>query len=229
MPQFSANMTVRRLTICETEQGGYPLSPCATKQRASCSLQRQPAICLKGPVKIQNMRDYSNMWMKPWGRGVPALCLRPLGLQGNANVISGSAALDPNPPPCCPAASLCRAGCADDGNRPAGSGAGRPARTEADAAARARSAAWPPLSCRPHGDRRERLSRAARYFVMASAQDPQDVYLQDSAGRAGIGGRCRSGGGHGRTVCSTRIAPTELAGFAPRTACRAEDWQGWST
>ncbi len=68
---------------------------------------------------------------------------------------------------------------------------------------------------------------AARYFVMASAQDPQDVYLQDSA----LVALASAGDVDQAVAMAERLfdedRPTELAGLLRRAQLvRAEDWQG---
>ena len=68
---------------------------------------------------------------------------------------------------------------------------------------------------------------AARYFVQASAHDPQDVYLQDSA----LVALASSGEVERAAVMAERLfleeRPTELAGLLRRAQLiRAEDWQG---
>lgn len=68
---------------------------------------------------------------------------------------------------------------------------------------------------------------AARYFVSASAQDPQDVYLQDSAlvALASAGDVDQAVAMAERLFAEDR--PTELSGLLRRAQLvRAEDWQG---
>lgn len=97
---------------------------------------------------------------------------------------------------------------------------------DGDAAPAMRGLAGPYLAARMATVEND-FTAAARYFVQAAAQDPQDVYLQDSA----LVALASSGDVEQAALMAERLfqeeRPTELAGLLRRAQLvRAGDWQG---